>query len=305
MSDEPQHKTSRFGMIVVLVAVVGSAVGVAGWHLLSNTGAGLDTSGFDMSSAPDPEKSMAPPSFPAAAQRPPEPAPSASLGMIKGGAGVTVVGPGASTPKATTSSGATPNPSNPKESAVLSFKEAAIKHERLVDAFVRRMEKKHPSITRYGKEWAASPELRALRDQYWKDRDPVKFAYGLAKSKDFGKLVKKYAGDPGIRDAIVTGIRESPPSLSAAAGGLFQNDSVTKSLVTSVVKAVGLPASLIGFLDGGDPKTINRDRVMADIMNSDDMKKAMQNRPAPAVALPNQDKQPEQPNGFRPLGTPR
>lgn len=301
MSDEPARKTSRFGLILVIAAVGGSAVGVMGWHLLSNRGGGLDTSGFDMSAAPESQPAARPAAAPAYA---PEPAPSASLGMVKGGAGMTVVGPGAATPKASGSSGATPNPADPKEAAVLTFKEAAIKNEKLVDAFVRRMEKKHPSITRYGRDWAASPELRALRDQYWKDRDPLKFAYGLAKSKDFSKLVKKYSGDPGVRDALITGIKEAPPSLTGAVSGVFQNDGVAKNLVASVIKAVGLPASLTGFLDGGEAKAANRDQVMADIMNSDDVKKAMQNRP-PAVALPDQEKQPEQPNGFRPLGTPR
>ncbi|MCM2303608.1 MAG: hypothetical protein NDJ72_02820 [Elusimicrobia bacterium] len=305
MSDEPHHKTSRLGVTLVFIAVGGSAIGVAGWHLLSNQNAGLDTSGFDMSTAPDPAKSMAPPMFPSAA--PPAAAPAAqnSLGMVKGDAGMRVVGPGASTPKPAAPSGAAPNPTNPRDAAALNFKEAAIKHERLVDAFVRRMEKKHPSITRYGKDWAASPELRALRDQYWREKDPLKFAYGLAKSKDFAQLLRKYGGDPGMRDALITGIKEAPPSLTGAVGGLFQNDGVAKSLVKTVVNAFGLPPSMTAFLDGGEIKPTDQNKVMSDIMNSADMKKAMTNQAAPAVALPDKEQPPEQPNGFRPLGTPR
>lgn len=310
MSDEPQHKTSRLGVIFVVVAVGGSALGVAGWHLMSNRNAGLDTSGFDMSTAPDPARSAAPPAF--AAPSAPSPAAPNSLGMVKGGEGVTVVGAGTSAtskpaPGKPGEAGAAANPSDPRQSAVLSFKEAAIKNHKVVDSFVRRMEKKHPSLTRYGKDWAASPELRALRDQYWKDKDPLKFAYGLAKSKDFGALVKKYGGDPGIRDVLVTGIKEAPPSLTGAVSGLFQNDGAVKALANTVVKAVGLPASLVGFLDGGDAKPADRNQVMADIMASDEIKKAMKNQPAPAVALPEQGQQaqPEQTNGFAPLGTPR
>jgi hypothetical protein len=303
MSDEPHHKTSRLGVIVVFIAVGGSAIGVAGWHLLSNRSAGLDTSGFDMSTTPDPAQSPAPASFRTPPSSP-EAAPSTSLGMVKGDAGMRVVGPGASTPKASGPSGATPNPTNPKEAAVLNFKEAAIKNQKFVDAFVRRMEKKHPSLTRYGKDWAASPELRALRDAYWKDKDPLKFAYGLAKSNDFGKLVKKYGSDPGIRDVLITGIKEAPPGLTGAVGGIFQNDNVAKSLVTTVIRAVGLPASLTGFLDGGNAPPPDKNQVMADIMDSEDMKKAMKDRPAAPVALDMKEgeKAPEQPNGFRPLG---
>ncbi len=305
MSEEHPHKTSRLGVILVLVAVGGSAIGVAGWHLLSNRSAGLDTSGFDMSTTPEPSQSAAPPSFPAPAPAASAPAQQTSLGMVKGDAGMRVVGPGASTPKPASASGSTPNPTDPKQAAALSFKEAALKNEKIVDAFVRRMEKKHPSITQYGRDWAASPELRALRDAYWKDKDPLKFAYGLAKSNDFSKLVKKYSGDPGIRDALITGIKEAPPSLTGAISGVAQSDGVTKSLISTVIKAVGLPASLTGFLDGGEVKAVNRDQVMSDIMNSEDMKKAMKNQAAPAVPLTDQDKKPEQPNGFQPLGTPR
>lgn len=305
MSEEPKPHTSRIGLILVLLAVGGSAVGVVGWHLLSNRNPGLDTSGFDMSTTPDQVKSTRPSSPASAPYAQEEPAQQTSLGMVKGDAGMRVVGPGASTPKASGSPGTTANPTNPKDAAALTFKDAANKYEKLVYAFVRRMEKKHPSITQFGKDWAASPELRAVRDQYWKEKDPIKFAYGISKSNDFGKLVKKYAADPGIRDALVTGVREAPPSLTAAAGGVFQNDKVTKDLVTSVIKAVGLPASMVGMLDGSDTKPPDQNQVMADIMKSDDMKKAMQAKPGPVPLDQNaldkaKDEAPN--NGFRPLG---
>lgn len=293
------------GVILVLLAVGGSAIGVVGWHLLSNRNAGLDTTGFDMSTTPDPANSAAPPSFPASSPSAMAPAPQTSLGMVKGDASMRVGGPGASTSKAAGASGATPNPTNPKEEAALTLRDAAIKNEKLVDAFVRRMEKKHPSITQFGKDWAASPELRALRDQYWKEKDPLKFVYGIAKSNDFGKLVKKYATDAGIRDAIVTGAREAPPNLTAAVGGVFQSDKVAKDLVTTVIKAVGLPASLAGMLDGSDSKPPDSNQIMSDIMNSGDMKKAMQNKQNP-VSLDQQSvdkaKDAATNNGFTPLG---
>jgi len=304
MSDEPQHQTSRAGIVLVALAVGGSALGVAGWHLLSNRDPGLDTSGFDMSTAPDPAKSLAPPMFPAAAPAVTAPTPNTSLGMVKGDENMNLGRTPATTAKSASAAGSTPNPTDPKEAAVLSFKDAAIRNEKIVDAFVRRMEKKHPSITQYGKDWAASPELRALRDQYWKDKDPLKFAYGLAKSNDFSKLVKKYGTDPGIRDALITGIKEAPPSLTGAVSGVFQQDNVAKSLVTTVIRAVGLPASLTSFLEGDSAKPPDQNQIMSDIMNSDDMKKAMKNQTAPVSLDKNTtDKiQEAAPNGFRPLG---
>lgn len=302
MSDEPKHQTSRAGVIFVMIAVGGSAIGVGGWHLLSNRGAGLDTTGFDMSSTPDPAQAPRRPSLPAS----PLPAeePQTSLGMVKGDAGLRVAGPGAAPSKASGAPGAAATPSSPKEAAVQAFKEAALKNEKIVAAFIRRMQAKHPSIAQYGKEWAASPELRALRDQYWKDKDPLKFAAGMTNSKDFGRLLKKFAGDPGIRDTLMTGIKEAPPGLLGAVGGVFQNDKVAKGLVTTVTQALGLPASLTGFLDGSDAKPPDQNKVMADIMGSADLKKAMNNQPAPVALDPKDaDKAKEQaPNGFTPLG---
>jgi hypothetical protein len=300
MSDEPQHRTSRAGVIFVVLAVGGSAIGVVGWHLMSNRGGGLDTSGFDMSTNPDPSKSQAPPFFSSPAPSvniAPAPSPQTSLGMVHGDAGMSVVGPGASTPKPAAAGGA--KPGTPKEEAALSFKEASAKHERVVDAFIRRMQGQHPSIAKYGKEWAASPELSALRDQYWKDKDPMKFAYGLAKSKDFGKLVSKYATDPGIRDTLIQGMKEAPPGLMAAVGGLFQNDNVVKDLMTTVIKAVGLPPSLTGMITGGGAVAPDQSQIMADIM------KSAKTAPPPAVTLPDKDKEPAPNNGFTPLGSRR
>lgn len=309
MSDEPQGRSSRAGVILVALAVGGSAVGVVAWHLISNRNAGLDTSGFDMASAPDPSKSQAPPFFaPAAPSGSARPAPvlQNSLGMVKGDANMQAMGQGAaapSKPAAGTNGGG--KPANAKEEAALSFKDAAIRNEKYVDGFIRRMQAKHPSLTQYGKDWVASPELRALRDQYWKEKDPLKFAYGLAKSNDFGKLIRKYGADPGVRDTLMSGMKEAPPGMMAAVGGVFQSDNIVKDLVNTVAKAAGLPPSLVSMLDGSSDKAPDQSKVMADIMGSADMKKAMQNPPAGAVPLdPNAaDKAKDIPNnGFRPLG---
>lgn len=284
MNEEPRHRTSRAGVLFVLFAIGGSAIGVIGWHLLASRSAGLDTSGFDMSAAPDPGRFAATstPSAPAAAG-------PTSLKMVKGDASMRG-GPGAAPNPA--------KPARPEEEAALSLKKAVIKNEALVAAFVRRMEAKHPSIARYGKDWAASPELRALRDQYWRQKEPMKFVRGLAQSNDFRKLVKQYAADPGIRDVLLTGIREAPASLLGAIGGVFQHDKAAKDLVTAVHRALGLPASLTAMLDGGKPPDPNQ--VISDIMNSNGVKK----QPAP-IPLDSKagDKTPDAaPNGFTPLG---
>jgi hypothetical protein len=310
MNDEPRHQTSNAGKIFVLLAVGGSAIGVVGWHLLSNRNAALDTTGFDMSSAPDSGRSVLPRPSQSAPDAPAAAAPN-SLGMVKKGDGMVIAGPGgpaAAKPSESQSqnAGAGDKPASPKEEAALSFKDAAIKNEKLVDAFVRRMEAKHPSLKQYGKDWAASPELRALRDQYWKDKDPLKFAYGMAKSGDFGKLIKKYAGDPAMKDVLMTGIKEAPPSLLGAAGSVLANDQVAKELVSTISKAFGLPASVTGLMSGDDAKAPDANKVMSDIMNSDAAKGQM---PPAAVPLEQKDfgkaeeaaKAKATNNGFTPL----
>ena len=292
-----------------MLAVGGSAIGVVGWHLLSNRNAAIDGSGFDMSSAPDSARPAARRlDRPAPMETAPPPGAVApnSIGMVKGGAGMIASG-GQPVPKpaAPQTSAAAKDPASPKEDAALSFKDAAIKNEKIVDAFVRRMEAKHPSIKQYGKDWAASPELRALRDQYWRDKDPLKFAYGMAKSGDFGKLLKKYAGDPAMRDVLMSGIKEAPPSLMGAAAGVLANDQVAKDLVTLVTKAFGIPASLTGVMaGGGDAKAPDANQVMAEIMNSD---AAKGQQPVPLEQkdfgkAEEEAKKAATNNGFTPLG---
>ncbi len=302
MSDGPRPHTSRAGLIVTIVAVLGSAVSVLIWHLVSNKNAGLDTSGFDMSTAPDSRPVVRPALISAA----PAPVAPTSLGMVKSDAGLSTgmrpAPPAAATPAAAEKPAA---PADPKDAAVMGFKEAAAQNEKAVDAYVRRMQAKYPSIGQYGKDWVKHKDLVALRDQYWKDKDPLKFAYGLAKSDGFGQLVKKYATDPGIRAVLLGGLKEAPPALMGAVGGLVTNDNVAKDLMNTVMKATGLPPSLVPFLSGSDTKAPDANAVLGDIMKSPDVQKSLQNQPAP-VSINQQaiDKAKEQApnNGFTPLG---
>lgn len=266
MSTEPQPRTSRFGAILVLAVLGASAVGVLGWHLLSNRGGSpLDSSGFDISDTPDAPRRSAPVS---SAENAPT---SSGLGMLKSEPGLRVAGPASPAP-------APAGPANAKAQAALSLKEAAIKNEKLVTAFSRRMEARYPSIKQFGKDWVAAPDLRALRDQYWRDRDPIKFAYGMVKSDNFGKLLKKYAADPGVKAFLMEGVKQAPADLLSAAGQVFQNDYVAKDLVKTVAKNMGLPASLVSFMDGGSAKPPDQNQVLSEIMQSPDVQKALQNR---------------------------
>ena len=292
MSEEHPH-SSRFGLILMLVAIGGSAIAVFGWHFLSNRNAGLDTSGFDMSATIDTRRPMAVAPVTAA------PAAQSSL-MVKSEAGMSALNPGASTPAATKDAGS----ANAKADPALTLKDALIQNEQAARAYILRMQAQYPSIGQYGRDWMANPELRALRDQYWKDKDPIKFAYGVAKSDGFGPLVKKYARDPGIRAVLIGAVKEAPAGLIKAVGGAVSGNTVVKELVDTVIQAVGLPASLVSVLGGKDSKAPDTNQIMTDIMSSPDVKKSLNNQQSP-VSLDQKDidkAKESAPNGFRPLG---
>jgi hypothetical protein len=68
MSDAPAPRTDKLGGILVVLFIVGSAVGVVGWYLQSNSGGktSMDTSGFDVAEPPPASAVVAPPPPPPA-----------------------------------------------------------------------------------------------------------------------------------------------------------------------------------------------------------------------------------------------
>ena len=257
----------RLGALLVAVAIGASAVGVLGWHLVSNRGEALDVSGFDLSASPAEPRTQAVPARTAPAEAPP---PASSLGMLRADAGVSVAGESA--PARTSATGA---PQDAKRKAHADFAEATRKNERSIRAFAERMTSRYPVIRQYGRDWMSQPDLRKLNDDYMRDHDPVKFMLGLSRSENFSKLVRKYAGKPEIREFIVQGMKQAPTELTGAALGALQNDRVLKDLVKSVVAGVGLPPSLTALIDGGDASKIDQRQVMSEMLNNPALQKSV------------------------------
>ena len=98
------------------------------------------------------------------------------------------------------------------------------------------------------------------------------------------------------------------PSTVSALGGLAQNDTIVKNLLTTAIKAMGLPDSMAGMLTGADTKMPDQNKMIGDIMKSADVKKGLENQQSP-VSLDQgsidkaKDEAPN--NGFRPLGSKR
>lgn len=268
----PPARESKGGAILVAAVVGVSAVGVAGWHLLQNRGADkerLDVSGFDFAAAPTGTRPVVQPTYTGPAEQ------ASSLGMLKADAGMRVAdgGSGGGSGSGTADSG----PAQKRKEAGLSFQQAARKHEKRVREYFTAATKKHPSVRQYGRDWMSYPDLKKLNDDYFKDRDPVKFMYGLSKSENFGKLVKKYATDPAIRAVVIDAAKQAPSDIMSAGMDYMQNDRVIKDLVGNVAKGMGLPSSLTAIFDEGKGAKVDSNQVMSDIMkNNPEAQKALQ-----------------------------
>ncbi len=287
MSDEPAPRGSRLGGIITAVAVAGSFIGVIGWYILSNRGGpAIDTTGFDLSSAP----TTARPVVRAAAAADPG-MPRSSLDMMKADAGIRIVGAGSGPDSsAATKSGGAAAPAAKKEEAHASFTESARKHEAEVHRFAVMMTNKYPAIRQYGREWMSHPDLRKLNDDYFKNHDPIAFMVGLSKAPSLGLMIKTYAGQPGMKEFVVEGMKQAPGELTGAAMEVLANDKVVKDLVANVAGSMGLPPSITGMITsaGATNANIDQNKVMKDVMSSPDIQKAMQNgQQPPPVSLPN------------------
>jgi hypothetical protein len=254
----------RGGALVVAGVILVSLVGVVGWYLFQNRGGdreSLDVSGFDLASAPQSQRPAVP--LPAA----PEPAqPESSLGMLKADAGMRVVDGNASGESGTARAAAS-KASEAAESAK-SLGDLCKKYEKRVHTYFLAKTKQYPSVRAYGREWMSYPDLKKLNDDYFRDRDPVKFMKGLAKSENFGKLVKKYSTDPAIRGVVIDAAKQAPSDLMAAGMDYLNKDKAIKDLVGGVAKGMGLPASLMAIFDEGKGAKVDQQQVMSDILKN-------------------------------------
>lgn len=254
----------RGGALAVAGVIVVSLVGVVGWYLFQNRGGdreNLDVSGFDLASAPQTQRPVVPLPEPSAPARP-----ESSLGMLKADAGMRVVDSNASGESGDARAAASKAAEREKSGKTLG--ELCRKYEKRVHAYFLAKTRQHPTVRQYGRDWMSYPDLKKLNDDYFRDRDPVKFMMGLAKSENFGKLVKKYSTDPAIRAVVVDAAKQAPGDLMSAGLDYLNNDKVIKDLVGNVAKGMGLPSSLMAIFDEGKGAKIDQNQVMGDILKN-------------------------------------
>lgn len=263
--NDQRTKVEKYGPVVVGVAVLGSAVVVGGWFMFSGGGEGkVGMGGFDIASAPETRRISA--DAPGAATAPA--APASSLGMVK--RDEDMMDP-ARTPAASPKPGApaADAKADPKAAAAAGFQEAVKKSEAAARAFSDEMEQKYPSVRQYARDWVSYPDLRDLTAQWHRDKDSIKFAYGVARSDNFGKLVQKYATDPGVHAYLVEGVKRAPGELVGSLGNICSNDAVIKDLASTVARAAGLPPSITALIGGVAPGTQAPDasKVVGELLN--------------------------------------
>jgi hypothetical protein len=278
MSDESARRGGPGGLFVAIV-VGGSAVGVVGWYLMTNRGGpSIDASGFDLSTAPQSQRPA-----PVASASPSTPQAS-GLSMLTGGSGVRAAGDSGPSSSSGNQAAGSAKPMDKKEQAHSDFKEQARKHEADVRKFAEMMTKKNPVIRQYGKDWMSHPDLKKLNDDYMRNHDPVAFIMGLTKAPSLGTMVKQYAGNPAIIGFITDGVKAAPGELTGAAMDVLANDTVAKSLISNIASGLGLPPSITGLINSGDPSKVDQKQVVNDMMNSAAAQGAQQQQ-APPVSL--------------------
>lgn|GEM_PF-1274461 len=268
--DDSNPREGRLGYIIVAVVLGGSLIGALGWYFMTNRhGIVLDTGGFDIAQVAPTQRPVYQNSSAAAQPR---------EGMMVAHDSSVSFGEAAAHSGAAGAAGAVP------AAGARDYKADAQKYEGQVRDYAIRMTRKYPSVRQYGKDWMSYPDLKKLNDDYMRNHDPMAFMAGLAKSRNFPQLVKKYATDSGVRAFLIDGIRQAPGEMLSEAGDALRSDNTIKALANNVAQAVGLPTSMTAALNGGQ---VNTNQVMNDVMSNPQIRGAVQQQ-APPVNLSGQ-----------------
>jgi hypothetical protein len=268
MSEEGPSRSSTGAAVLAVLVVAGSAVGVMIYQLSQKEKTPTGLAGFDLSKTQE--------SRPAAGGTlplPGGPAPDRTmlqtdeLGKLRFG------------------EGSSSSPQAAAQKATLSFTEACRKSEGKAQALAQAYTKRYPSIAQYGRDWMGYPDLKKLNDDYMRDHDPVAFLRGAARSKNFAKLVVKYARDPALQALVKEGIAKAPGEVTSSAMSLLKEDAVIKNVVGNVAESLGLPPALTAGIMGGGK--VDEKQVMDQVMQGTGLQGAMQD---PAVQKAMQEK---------------
>jgi hypothetical protein len=248
------RRSSRAAMLLTMFALGGSAVGMVVYQMLQDntTSSVPDTSGFDIAetdgkSSPSPTGSIQPPPV-----------------QTRSRLGVAL----APEMKGLRFSADTQPASNASKAAA-SFAEAVWNNEKKIRNLAVAYTNKHPVIAAYGRDWMSYPDLKKLNDDYMRDRDPIKFMKGVAGSRNFYNLVKKYAAAPPIQSFVQEALAKAPGDAVSSTMRYMEQDGTVKKLVADVTSSIGLPPALLSGAQNNKGK-LDEKQIMGRIMEHAD-----------------------------------
>lgn len=232
---EPPERSSAPIGIAMGIILVGLAVGIILY--LTRQPQEPSSQGLDMAEVPTPDPVVV-------AQLPPAPPPK-TFGIAN-----------PPTP-------ARPAPVDAKGGAELGLAEAAKRNENWFRNFTIKYQTKHPIVYAWGKEWITYPELRKARDDYYQNRNPVRFAFQVASSPNLAKMVSKYSSNPAMRGYVTDLAANAPSEVVKAFTNYLMKDNTATKLVERFAAAAGLPPALAAGFTG---KRVDEKEVMKQIL---------------------------------------
>ncbi len=229
-------KSSGFWGLLALIVFIGAGAAIFYFSKNENRPLNIPSSEFNVTSLPQESGSNVP-------TNPPSPAAQGSqsgLNMIKG------VIPGLF-------SGSKAKPSAAQTSAD-QFTALCRSNEGKVQALAMAYTRRYPAIRQYGRDWMSYPDLKNLNDTYMKNHDPIAFLKGLSASQNFGKLVKKYAKRPEIRQFAQDAVHQAPPQLMSVGMSVLSQNNTVKGVASNISQALGFPPGLFNSLGGQSPQ---------------------------------------------------
>ncbi|MBI3549315.1 MAG: hypothetical protein HY078_09775 [Elusimicrobia bacterium] len=163
------------------------------------------------------------------------PPPDGSLTMIQGSGDIRLGG----------------KPASKKEAAAITITRLVRVNEVRYQKIAERYSKASPLLRQYGQEWMKHSDLRKFNNEYFRDHDPIKFAWNVARSPNFASLVKKYAGQKVFLSVIAEFARQTPSELANAGRAYLEADSNAAKLVKKFATAIGLPGEVFAGIAEG------------------------------------------------------
>jgi hypothetical protein len=158
--------------------------------------------------------------------------------------------PQAAAKPAAASGASEPSAETLMERSAQKFKDAIRASEKGFRDLAESYTKRFPSVRQYGKDWMSHPDLRKLNDDYMRDHDPIAFLRGLSASPTFPLLLRKYAGDPALRNFVGESLAKAPVGAVSDSMGYISQDKQIDGFVKDVATKMGVPASTLSLPPG-------------------------------------------------------